>query len=430
MRAGYKQTKLGEIPEDWEVVNVDDFILNKKGAMKIGPFGSSLKKDTMISSGIKVYGQENIFEKNMSYGERYISHTHYEKLKSCELFAGDFIISMMGTIGKCMVVPEGIEKGIMDSHLLRLQLDLRKVQTSYLSQLFSSKLVLNQVKKLSHGGIMAGLSSKIIKQIIFSLPPLPEQQKIAHILSTVDEKIDLIAQQISETQALKKGLMQRLLTRGIGHTEFKDSPLGEIPAGWEVVKLGEYTMSSAFGPRFSASLYSEVGNVASLRTTDLNEEGHISLDKMPLANLDIDQFESHILQPGDLVISRSGTIGITAIFECFHLPVIPAAFLIRFRLNQEFLFPHFVKYYFNSVIGRKRIIDLSAGGVQKNLKGSSVLNLQIPVPRLKEQAEIVQILTIVDEKIKVLTNKKSEYQTLKKGLMQQLLTGKIRVKTN
>lgn len=208
----FKDSPLGEIPERWRINRIGSLLKNKKGAMKIGPFGSQLKKNSMVDIGIKVYGQENIFKKDMSFGNRYVTEEHYSRLKSCELYSGDFIISMMGTIGKCMVVPEGIEKGIMDSHLIRLQLNELIMIPEFLSQFFSSAILLNQVNKLSHGGIMAGLSSSILGHIDIVCPPVDEQLKIAEILNTIDDKLYVLQNKKHEFENLKNGLMQQLLT--------------------------------------------------------------------------------------------------------------------------------------------------------------------------------------------------------------------------
>ncbi|WP_339813952.1 restriction endonuclease subunit S, partial [Zunongwangia profunda] len=116
--------------------------------------------------------------------------------------------------------------------------NLKNINTEFLFQNLDSRY--NEIRKMSTGDNgRGGLNLKIIKNIKVPLPPLPEQQKIADILSTVDEKIAVIDQQITATEELKKGLMQRLLTKGIGHTEFKDSPLGKIPKSWEVKKISE-----------------------------------------------------------------------------------------------------------------------------------------------------------------------------------------------
>ncbi len=166
----------------------------------------------MSKTGYKVYGQENVFERDMAYGDRYISEEYFRQLKSCEIHPGDFVISMMGTVGKCMIVPSGIQEGIMDSHLLRLRLDPSKIDQHLLFQLFDSRIVFDQVKQLSVGGIMEGLSSKIIRQISLPLPELREQTAIATVLSDMDAEIAALEARLAKTRALKQGMMQELLT--------------------------------------------------------------------------------------------------------------------------------------------------------------------------------------------------------------------------
>ena len=121
----------------------------------------------------------------------------------------------------------------------------------------------------------------------------------------------------------------------------------QLPKGWQTIKFGDVVEDSAFGPRFSGEKYAEDGNIASLRTTDMSEDGRISYENIPLAKLDESKFEKHFLEVGDLVITRSGRIGTTGIFEGADFPVIPGAFLIRFRLYKT-VNPYFYKYFFNS----------------------------------------------------------------------------------
>ena len=258
-------------------------------------------------------------------------------------------------------------------------------------------------------------------------PPLPEQQKIADILSTVDAKIEVIYQQITKTQDLKKGLMQRLLTKGIGHTEFKDSALGEIPVGWEVVKFRDLISSHCYGPRFSSKDYSETGNVKTIRGTDINKTGDILYNQVPTALLSKDFVDNHKLKDGDLVMITTADCGLTGVYFDQGFPFIPSAYAVRISLNEKGL-PLYFKFIFQTSLAKNQVEKFIRKGTVANLPGSDILKFTFALPSIEEQQKIATILGSVDNKLEVLSEKKTTYQELKKGLMQQLLTGKVRVK--
>ena len=425
MREGYKKTKIGEVPLTWEVLNVDSFLIDRKGAMKIGPVGISLKKSTMVEKGIKVYGQENIFVRDMEFGDRYITEEHYQKLKTCELFPGDFIISMMGTIGKCMVVPNGIQKGIMDSHLLRLQLDEEKMTSFFLKQLFRAPLVFDQINKLAVGGIMAGLSSKIVKHILFPIPPLPEQKKIASILTATDEKIEAIQSRIEATEQLKKGLMQRLLTKGIGHSEFKDSKLGKIPKSWEVVEINEVTSYVDYRGKTPPKVEKGVFLVTAKNIKKGKIDYAISKEYIPHEEYE-EVMKRGKPKIGDVLITTEAPLGEVASIDREDIAL--AQRVIKYRSDSRILENLYLKYCFISPYFQKNLEKESTGSTVKGIKGSRLHKQRILLPNIKEQKKIASVLKSIDEKIDILMQKKSAHEQLKKGLMQKLLTGKVRVK--
>jgi type I restriction enzyme S subunit len=207
---GYKQTELGVIPEDWEVRSSIEFC--QKNGIKIGPFGSQLKKDFLVRNGYRVYGQENVFEDDFSFGERYIDSDRFSKLSSCELNPGDFVISMMGTIGECSIVPLDIEKGIMDSHLIKLRVNDSIICSRYLKYFFKTELLLEQIKRMSVGGIMDGLSSKIVKGLKICIPSVIEQQHISDVLLGMDQEISFLESKRDKYTQIKQGMMEQLLT--------------------------------------------------------------------------------------------------------------------------------------------------------------------------------------------------------------------------
>jgi type I restriction enzyme S subunit len=170
---------------------------------------------------------------------------------------------------------------------------------------------------------------------------------------------------------------------------------------WSEVPFDAIIADSAFGPRFSGDCYADDGNVATLRTTDLSPDGFISLDTMPHARIDEDKFESHFLQVGDLVISRSGRIGTTALFDGYHKPVLPGAFLIRFRLDLSKAHPLFFRLFFNSNEGQQRLLSVAQGAAQQNINITNVRKLSIPLPPLAEQYRIASLLACYDDLIAI-----------------------------
>lgn len=187
-------------------------------------------------------------------------------------------------------------------------------------------------------------------------------------------------------------------------------------------QFDEICVESMFGPRFSAKLYSNNGNIASLRTTDLDDDGVISYETMPKALIPNNKFNEHYLKKGDLVISRSGTCGVTAVFEGYDIPVIPAAFVIRFRINDD-INPNYLRLFFNSEVGRQITSKLASGAVQKNLTSKALLKVSIPLPSLNIQNEILELIDGFNlEKFK---SKIASSQALQKSLINQIFKTQI-----
>lgn len=411
---GYKKTEIGMIPEDWVIFSTLDLIT--PNGIKIGPFGSQLKKDLLTEYGYKVYGQENVYSKDMSLGDRYISKGHFEKLRSCELKGGDFIISMMGTIGKCMIVPLDIQQGIMDSHLLRLKLNKNIVNPKVLEYLLSSDLFLKQIDKLSVGGIMDGLSSTIIKQISFALPSsIDEQENVATTLSDIDSLITSLEKLIDKKKLIKQGVMQEFLT---GKRRLKG-----FSGEWKKVKLGDicvYMNGKSYENKIS-----DYGKyyLITLNSLDINgklKSNHLRINK-----------PNEFLSKDDIVMILSDVahgyfLGLT--------DVIPEN--EKYVLNQRVgalrsikaILPKYLSFYIN--VNQKYFKTIGQGSSQQNINRYEVLDFTVFYPPKEEQVQILNVLLDLDSEIEKLKTKRSKLKTIKAGAMQQLLTGKIRLINN
>ena len=280
--------------------------------------------------------------------------------------------------------------------------------------------------------------SKFFKEFSIPVFSYEEQLSISAVLDTLDTVIHRTQSVIEKLKQIKQGLLHDLLTRGIDENGklrppveeaphlYKESELGWMPKEWACKSFGELCESSAFGPRFPSDAYDENGSLATLRTTDMDDEGNISLSTMPRAAIAPSVFADHLLRPGDIVISRSGTCGVTGVFVGHEIPVVPGAFLIRFRLRDVRL-NRLYRRYFNSSRGRPYLERLSVGGVQKNIKGSDVLCLLVPAPSPAEAIAIAERVESVEHDIDINHQLLMKLTLQKSGLMDDLLTGRTRV---
>ncbi len=231
---------------------------------------------------------------------------------------------------------------------------------------------------------------------------------------------------IQTTTELKKALMHKLFTEGLRKEPQKQTEIGLIPESWEVAKIKDHCIDSAFGPRFSSELYASDGNILTLRTTDMEDDGRIDYNTAPKARIGYAKFEKHYLQEGDVVVSRSGTCGIASVFEGHPMPVLPGAFLIRLRMKPS-VQPTFLRHYINSPVGRPYVLQLAQGAIQKNISGTRLGNLSIPLPTIDEQIEISAAVETIDKKPGCHRMKLRANQDLFRTLLHELMTAKTRV---
>ncbi|MFJ7371418.1 restriction endonuclease subunit S [Lysinibacillus sp. NPDC098008] len=421
VREGYKMTELGEIPSEWEVKTTGELFENvsKKGFETLPVL--SVTQDNGV-----VYRDD--LDINIKYDKK--------SLKTYKLIeSGQFVISLRSFQG-------GIEyskiTGISSPAYTILQ-PLEGVDTDYFRHLFKSFWFIDKLKG-SIVGIRDGkqISYNDFKVIKLLLPTLKEQQKIASILSTVDEQIYETEQLIVKTKELKKGLMQQLLTKGIGHTEFKQTELGEIPADWQVKSIKE-VFALISGYAFKSKLFKSEPEQETLQVIKMGnvKQGKLDLTKNKAfisINDILEPQNKYKLQNEDIVISLTGTVGKrdygnVAFIERDNVLVVNQR-VGCLRKDKEKIDSRYYFYFLQTELFRMSFFEIGVGGTgnQSNVSLVDVGEVKIPFPNLKEQQKIAQILSTVDEQIEVYEEEKVKYEELKKGLMQQLLTGQIRVK--
>lgn len=421
-------------------MTIESIADSRPGAIKIGPFGSQLRKEEMASSGRKVYGQENVISEDWSLGNRRITDAKFRLLSGCRLDPGDVVLTMMGTIGKCAVFPDDAEPGLMDSHLLKIQPDPRVVDRSYLRLVIQAEQVVGrQVVRMSHGSIMSGLSSGIVRRLRVPVPSLPEQRRIATILDTADEAIRRTEQLIAKLEQMKRGLLYDLLTRGIDENgELRDrkrdstqhSPIGQCPAHWGFVRLQDVTAHVTKGatPTTFGFSWADSEGVVFLRS-ECVRDGSFSLEGSERISLAAHRAmqRSQIL-PGDLLMTITGYIGRSCIYPTSMPEGNINQHIARIRvLPGSNVDPGFVMWALQDRRQRALLERDLTGLAYPQISLAQVQAIPLPVPPMVEQLQIAGILDAHESRIRQESALLAKLRLLKRGLMDDLLTGRVRV---
>ena len=282
-----------------------------------------------------------------------------------------------------------------------------------------------ELERLSAGSTFSEISSVNVKRLRVTLPPLPEQQKIATILSSVDNVIEKTRAQIDKLKDLKTGMMQELLTKGIGHTEFKDSPVGRIPSEWQCEKIGAL-FEVQLGKMLSKA--AKVGNSSFPYLGNKNVQwGRVDINDLEEMNFSDSERQKFSLECGDLLICEGGDAGRSAIWEgelenCYYQKAIH-----RLRPINEAYEPRLLLEYMKYAKTVNLLVNFISQTSIAHLTRTSLISIQIPVPPLAEQKQIVDICSSVDSRIYATENKLTNIKKIKRALMQDLLTGKVRV---
>lgn len=413
MREGYKETSVGVIPQDWEVGSLgENCNIN---------MGQSPSSDTYNDSyGLPLIQGNADIKNRVTFPRNYTS----EPTKTCNI--DDIIMTVRAPVG-------AIAKSKHEACIGRgvCSITPQKTSIDYTYQYLISYE--DQWSKLEQGSTFTAVNGADIKKLSIPLPPLPEQEKIASILTIVDDKIESIDKQIESATELKKGLMQKLFQEGIGHSEFKDSPVGRIPAEWEVKKL-KNCVNFIAGYAFSSKDFTDKGTQL-VRMGNLYQN-RLSLERNPVYLPDsfVNDNPRYVIKSGDIILSMTGTAGKEDYGFAVVIPQMNNVLLLNQRVVKLEWLDNCEQFYLAQYLWTRYFLDqlysLPGGTKQANLSVKQIESIVIPLPSKDEQKQIADILTCADDKISVLKEKKEAYTKLKKGLMQKLLTGEVRVKVD
>ncbi len=418
---GYKQTKVGVVPVEWEVVTFNDLRdTNVSHSITGGPFGSDLKSEHYTKTGVRIIQLQNIGDG--SFINKDFIYTSEEKameLKSCLIYPNNIILAKMAEpVARACIVPSFENKFLMGSDGIRLHIDKNKYDNKFILESINYKQFRQIAIARSTGSTRQRIGLNDLKTIPIAIPPLKEQQKIAQILTTWDRAIEKLEALIKEKERLKKGLMQRLLSGEVRFEGFDEE--------WEEVKLGD--IASRITTKNTDSSVDMIFSNSAVNGIVVQNE---FFDK-DIANRD-NLTGYYIVQSSDFVynprISKSAPCGPIHRNKHEYSGIVSPLYTI-FRINNDEIIDYF-EYFFKSTYWfryMKAIANYGARHDRMNITNNDFMKMPIPYPSKQEQQKIAQVLTTADKEIELLTKELEELKEQKRGLMQKLLTGEVRVK--
>jgi len=400
VKPGYKQTEVGVIPEAWEVCRLDSLGAGAAPAIKAGPFGSSLTKDTYIRSGYKVYGQEQVIRGDYLFGDYYISPRKYRELESCAVSPGDVLLTLVGTAGKLLVVPNDAPSGVINPRLVRFSFDKKRVCPHYFKDLFEAGQMQSFLARSAQGGTMGVLNAGMLRPISIALPLLPEQRAIAGALSDVDALISALDQLITKKRNLKQAAMQQLLT---GQTR-----LPGFHGEWELKLFGavfNVTAGGDFNPSHSSSIHNEK-YCCPIYSNAITEKGLYGF--CSYSDNDADS----------ITVTARGTLGVANYRDHKYTAIGRVLVLEPKEPVDGRFFSEFINNRIDFVIESTGVPQLTSPQISK---------YTLPVPSLPEQTAIAKVLSDMDVELSSLESRRDKTRALKQGMMQELLTGRTRL---
>lgn len=283
-----------------------DLLADEPRAIRIGPFGSALKKHEYSDAGIRVLGIDDVLSRGSPRKPKFIPEEKYRELSQYRVRPGDILVTNMGTVGKAFLVPPDFETAIISSHLIKVTPDLRRVDANYLERaLNDAPAVIAQIANDSRGAIMAGFNTSRLKQLRIPLPTLEEQRRIVAILDQVDalraKRRSAIAQLDSLTQAIFVDMFGSPAANPKGYPVAMMIELVDPkrPITYGILKPGDDVPEGVPYVRVVDMTDRSIRSAGLRRTTEA-----ISL-----------QYKRSLLRQGDLLLSIRGQVGRLAMVE-------------------------------------------------------------------------------------------------------------------
>ena len=428
---GYKQSEIGVIPEDWETKNIGEDATLKA---RIGWQALTTNEYQSIGNHYLVTGTD------FNAGEVqwdtcwHVDEWRYKQDSNIQLRIDDVLVTKDGTIGKIGYVDELPKPATLNSGVFVIRPKYNSFVPKYFFYVLTSSLFKEFIRNITAGSTITHLYQKDFVTFNFPVPPKPEQTAIATALSDVDNLIGSLEKLIAKKEAIKTGTMQQLLTGKTRLPEFatredgslkgfKQTELGRIPEDWDIEIIGKLaTIQRGASPRpiDNPIWFESKSKTGWLRISDVSKTNkYLTTTTQNLSEKGV--AHSRFIERDSLVMSICATVGkpiITRKDLCIHDGFV---FFKSLEADKEYM------YYVLQKL-EPEWSKMGQTGSQMNLNTALINNTTLKIPRaLKEQTAIATVLSDIDTEIQALQQRLDKTRDIKQGIMQQLLTGKVRL---
>lgn len=416
----WRYTEFGQIPAEWDLKTVDEIKSSEKYSMSMGPFGSNITVDNFISEGVPVIRGVNLnFDRFVDGEFVFVSKEKADQLKSSNCKSGDLVFTHRGTIGQVGLIPfkTKYERYIISQSGMKLTVDSRKVEPLFAFYFFKSRYGQFQLLKNESQVGVPSISTPLtsLKEIEIPIPPLIEQHSIASILSSLDDKIDLLHRQNKTLEALAEAL-------------FKQWFLENAEGGWKTGKLGDVIETIESGSRPKGGIDPKLREgIPSIGAENINGLGYYDYSKTKFITQEFyNSMKRGFIKNYDILIYKDGAyIGRKGMFaNGFPYDICTVnehVFILRAnpRVNQFFL-------YF--LLNQEELEQLNANSAQPGLNQESMKSFEIVIPSNELIKKFEEIVKVWIDKIFFNSNQIRTLARLRDTLLPKLMSGDVRIK--
>jgi type I restriction enzyme, S subunit len=393
--------------------------------VKAGPFGSAITKSLYVPSGYKVYGQEQVLRGDHLYGDYFVSAGKFAELKSCSVAPGDVLMTLVGTVGRVLVVPKDALPGIINPRLIRFSLDQQRVFPAFFGALLETDILQQRLSRYAQGGTMGVLNAGMLKPLTIPVPGLAEQRAIANVVMDAESLVRAEVALIAKKRDLRQAVIQQLLSGRVRLPGFS-----EVWRQGRLGAVGRCLRGVSYHPERDLSSYDTDQTVRLLRSNNIQDASVRAEDVQFVHRERVS--EQQVLRSLDIVICMANgskfLVGKAALFQnTDHHTYTFGAFMGCFRVSASVAHAQFVSVLFQTARYRRYISNLLAGSSINNLTPTTIESLEFAFPPVAEQEAIASVLSDMDAEIVALEQRLAKTRALKQGMMQALLTGRVRL---